>query len=301
MDSWLSRAEAFDWDGRKADLQRTRQQPMFDRAFTKLLTEGMGDAFAFDDRLTRNFLEEFDRWIHGSALNEVGGLAAFPQRDLISGVTNFLDDLHFRFGPRLVCMEREYAYHRRVRPEMVHRRLETLEAGDVLVFAIPFAYHGDLHPQTRGILDRCSEMGIPVHVDAAWYGCLRDFRFDYDHPAVHSVGFSLSKGLGLGSQRCGVRYSRLEEDGPIRVINDFGMEIRAPFACGLKFMKRFGSDYLQEKYGEAYRYVCRKYDLRPTKAIHVAMGEVEPGEWWPLGLRPFLRYLVEERNEFKTP
>jgi len=267
---------------------------MFDRAFNKILSEGMAKAFAFDDHLKENFLKAFDGWIHASTLNEIRGLAAFPERDLISGVTHFLDDLHVRFGERLVCMEREYAYHRRIRPEIPQRRLETLQKGDVLVFAVPFALFGDLHPQTTEILNRCLELDIPIHVDAAWYGCLRDFSFDYDHPAVHSVAFSLSKGLGLGSQRCGVRYCRVRPPGLVSVINDFNMEIRAPFACGLQFIREFGSDYLQNKYAEAYQLVCDVYGLQPTKALHIALDEEGP-----VGVRPFLRYLVEERNEFK--
>lgn len=271
---------------------------MFDRGFARLLKEGMNDAFHFDDDLTKNFLGRFDRWIHESRLNEVRGLAAFSGRDLISGVTHDLDDLHIRHGSRLVCLEREYSYHWRLRPEIVQRRLDTLATGDVLVFAIPFAYYGRAHAQTARILDRCLELGIPVEVDAAWFGCLRGFQFDYDHPAIRSVAFSLSKGLGLGSHRCGVRYSRTREPGPVTLINDFNMEIRSPFACGLRFMDAFGSDYLQERYGDVYRHVCERYGLEPTQAIHIAMDRMESGELFPVGVRPFLRYLLEERDEF---
>ncbi|MNT71014.1 hypothetical protein D3C72_2094570 [compost metagenome] len=64
-------------------------------------------------------------------------------------------------------------------------------------------------------------------------------------------------------------------------------------------MQEFGSDYIQDRYGEAYNEVCSKLGLRPTKAIHVAFKEIDNGEWQPVGVRPFLRYLVDEVDEFK--
>jgi hypothetical protein len=64
-------------------------------------------------------------------------------------------------------------------------------------------------------------------------------------------------------------------------------------------MREFGSDYLQNRYGAAYDHVCERLGLRPTKALHMAFGQVENGEWWPLGVRPFLRYLVDDLNEFR--
>jgi hypothetical protein len=70
-------------------------------------------------------------------------------------------------------------------------------------------------------------------------------------------------------------------------------------ACGLKFMRQFGSDYLQARYGAAYDHVCERLSLRPTKALHIAFGQEENGEWYPFGVRPFLRYLVDDLYEFK--
>lgn len=299
QNSWLEKSAAFDWEAHRRFLQPAHFRPLFDRAFGRLLKEGMAGAFEIRPELRSEFFAEFDRWVNGSALNRISGLEAFRHRDFIVGVTHALDDLHMAFRERLVCMEQEYAYHRRVNAAFPHRRLETLRAGDVLVLAIPFAWFGDLHPQTKEILQRCLELDIPVHVDAAWYGCTRGIAFDYDHPAIRSVSFSLSKGLGLGAYRAGVRYSRERHPGPVTIINDFQMETMPTMACGLRFMREFGSDYLQNRYGAAYDHVCERLRLRPTKAAHTAFGQAENGEWLPFGVRPFLRYLVDDLNEFK--
>ena len=150
----------------------------------------------------------------------------------------------------------------------------------------------------NAILDRCLELSIPVHIDASWYGCLRDFTFNFDHPAIQTASFSLSKGLGLGSHRAGIRYARHRHLGAVTVINDFNMGIASVMWYGLHFMRKFGSDYIQNRYGEAYRYTCKRLGFRETKAIHVAFVE-SATETMPVGIRPFLRYLVDDVDEFK--
>ena len=297
---WLSKSQNLDWQDKARFLQKSHYRPMYDRAFSALLDELSADrVFRDPTALREEFLNEFDKWLHGSQLNKISGLQSFQHRDFIIGVTHSLDDLHITFGDRLVVMEKEYAYHRRMKSTIKERTLETLAPGDVLVFAAPFSWYGNLHPETDKILGRCLELSIPVHIDAAWFGCTRDFNFDYSHPAVHSVSFSLSKGLGLGSHRAGVRYSKERHAGPVTIINDFNMCIVSVMWYGIHFMKKFGSDYVQTRYGEAYMHVCEKLSLKPTKAIHVAFQENKKGEWLPVGVRPFLRYLVDQVDEFK--
>lgn len=293
------KSQNFDWQAHRQFLQQARFRPLYDRAFGQFSRKQMQDCFAPSENIKPEFFAKFHQWILASKLNRVTGLDHFPDRDFISGVTHSLDDLHITHAPRLVCMEKEYAYHRRMKPDFVHRKIETLERGDVLVFAIPFAWYGCEHPQTKEILDRCLALDIPVHVDSAWFGCLRDFNFDFNHPAIQSASFSLSKSLGLGSHRVGVRYSRKRVPGPVSIINDFSMEVTSVMNAGIKMMDHFGADYLQNRYGEAYQLVCEKLNLRPTKAIHIAFDEVEKNVWHPVGIRSFLRYLVDDYNEFK--
>src|SRR5690606_2345710 len=149
----------------------------------------------------------------GSKLNRISGMEAFPCRQVIAGVTHALDDIHIRHGDTIVILPNEYPYHRRIKPNVRITKWKDIREGDVLVMAVPFADYGGLHPETNDILDHAYRNNVPVHLDGAWYGCLRDFSFDYGHPAVQSVAFSLSKGLGLGANRIGVRYARERWDG----------------------------------------------------------------------------------------
>lgn len=286
-----------DWTRLRPQLHAGRPRPIYDSDFHRLMV----DLPRYPGFTTREgvhfFVECFHGWLMGSRLNRISGLDAFPVRHVIAGVTHSLDDMHVRHGKSLVVLPREYIYHRRIRPDITVKDPEGLVQGDVLAMAIPFALYGGLHPRTREILDLAAARSVPVHIDGAWNGCLRGFEFDYDHPAIQSVSFSLSKGLGLGANRIGVRYARERLEGPVTILAENEMTFDMAMWVGICFMKRFGSDWLQNKYSDAYNLLCQEYGLKPSNAIHQAFDLVD-GEWIPVGTRPFLRYLVEGYDEF---
>lgn len=298
--SILENMDKINWADAERHLQYTRHRPMFDRSFFQLIEELSGKQnYAADVvELRKKYLSDIDTWINSSRINRISGLDSFPDRDVIIGVTHSLDDLHITHHQSLVVYEKSYPYLKRMRPDITERTVDNLAVGDVLLLEVPFAYYGDLHPQTNEILNRCLELKIPVHIDAAWYGCLKDFEFDYSHPAIESVSFSLSKGLGLGSHRTGIRYSKKRWPGPVSIINDFNMCVVSTIWYGINFMNEFPIDYLQEKYGEAYELVCKKLNLTKTKAIHLAFKH-NGYESVPVGIRPFLRTLADNLDELK--
>lgn len=298
--SILENMDKINWADAERHLQYTRHRPMFDRSFFQLIEELSGKQNYSADvvELRTRYLSNIDTWINSSRLNRICGLSTFPDRDVIIGVTHSIDDLHITHHKSLVVYEKSYPYLKRMRPDITERNVNNLTEGDVLLLEIPFAYYGDAHPDTNKILNRCQELNIPVHVDAAWYGCLKDFEFDYSHPAIESVSFSLSKGLGLGSHRTGIRYSKKRWPGPVSIINDFNMCVVSTIWYGINFMNEFPIDYLQNKYSEAYELVCNKLNLTKTKAIHLAFKH-NGHESVPVGIRPFLRTLADNLDELK--
>ncbi|MCB0386222.1 MAG: hypothetical protein KDD43_12590, partial [Bdellovibrionales bacterium] len=216
---------------------------MYDREIHAFLSTLSREHFSDQADLRDRYLTIFDSWLGGSQWNEISGISAFPHRDFCVGVTHFLDDVHQMNGEKVVVVQGDYRYHWRLRPEIATRTPESLSKGDILILAMPFPSIGDIHPQTNEFLDRAQQLDVPVYIDGAWYGCSRGIKFNFDHPAVRSVGFSLSKGLGLGANRIGVRYSRSRENGPITIMNDHNMCINVLMWYGIQFIERFGSDY----------------------------------------------------------
>lgn len=269
-------------------LQVTRPQPMFDREIQSMLRSLLSDyPNKADEVVIRDFKETFDQWIASHDLHSLSGLDAFPYRDLSYGCTQFIDDLYQRKQGRIQVFQGDYTYHWRLNNDIEFATLDTLKH-DVII-AMPFPRIGDVHPDMATILDTCHAKGIRVHIDGAWLSAARDITFNFDHPAVESVGISLSKGLGLGMNRIAMRYCREKPDGPITIMNDFNMVGHALPMIGTAFMKKFGAHYFWKRYGEANAKVCRDFGLTPTKSIHLALRN----DGVAVGIRPLLRYIVE--------
>lgn len=236
--------------------------------------------------LDQKFKDTFVKWLNNHKFSTFKGLDAFPRRDIINGCTQFIDDLYQRCGT-LQIFENDYKYHWRLNNNIEYATLDTLNPNKELLISMPFPFYGDVHPDMQEILDTAYEKNIPVHIDGAWISCIRDINFDFDHPAIQTVGISLSKG-GMGGNRIGLRFARKKPEGAVTIMNDFNMNSQALVSMGIKFMEELGPEYFWNIYGEAYKKVLKDFDLEPTKAIHLASKDGKP-----VGIRPLLRYLIK--------
>jgi len=279
-------------------VNRDRPRPMYNgelyRFGNSLASKNQG-LFNGDD-VADIFKIEFHQWLISSNLNNFNGLDALDRRDIIQGVTSFIDDLYQMNPGNIYTISQDYMYHKRMfGDKFVLDDIKDIPPTGQLLFSMPFPFYGDIHPKTADILEFCNKNNIPVHIDAAWVGCTRMIEFNFDTPCIKSIGFSLSKGLGLGFSRIGVRYSRDKNVGPVSIMNDFTMIPRPLCGIGISFMRQFGHDYLQNKYGHHYKTLCEQCNLIPSKTIHLA-HEIHNGVMHPVGTRQALRYLDEPNN-----
>lgn len=266
-------------------LQHERPQPMYDAAINKLYGSVFHDNPAYNDGIVNEFKMEFINFLSNHFLNKLSGIDTFPNTDICIGCTQFIDDIYQRVGTENVMIfEYDYKYHWRLNPDIKYVTLDTLVPDKELIISMPFPAHGDVHPLMYAILDRCSQLNIPVHLDGAWITCSRDITFNFDHPAIETFAVSLSKG-GMGNDRIGVRFSRNRPKGAITIMNDFNMNCKSLLHTGLKFMRDLGPEYFWKKYETRYYKVCEDFNLIPTKAIHVA--KTQDGSI--VGVRPLLR------------
>jgi len=267
-------------------LQYERPQPMYDSSIHRLY-EGFfsRENPSAIEYLDQKFKDQFLEWLHGHELSKFSGLEAFTRVDVVHGCTQYIDDLYQRLGSRLKTLKNDYKYHLRLNRDIVYfDDVSYSDDGVELLISMPFPYYGDVHPNMQTLLDKCHLLEIPVHIDAAWVSCIRDIRFNFDHPAIHTVGFSLSKG-GLGGNRIGIRLSRKKSDGAVTLMNDFNMNSQALMYLGIEYMRMIGPEYFWKKYEEKYDRICRDFNLIPTKAIHLA----KETDGRPVGIRALLR------------
>jgi hypothetical protein len=265
-------------------LQEDRPQPMYSSNINKFYDNFYQYNPVHTPDLDQQFKDTFVKWLDNHKYSSFTGLGAFKHKDIINGCTQFIDDLYQRCGT-LQTFENDYKYHWRLNNDIVYATTDTLDPNKELLISMPFPFYGDVHPDMQEILDAAHEKNIPVHIDGAWISCIRDIEFDFDHPAIQTVGISLSKG-GMGGNRIGLRFARKRPEGAVTIMNDFNMNSQALVSMGIKFMEELGPEYFWTQYKDHYAKVCQDFDLQPTKAIHLASKDGKP-----VGVRPLLRCL----------
>lgn len=271
-------------------LEVNRPQPLSDNKIEKTIQDVLSGKLDKDitDAVYQNFKKEMTNWLFASKLNNLSGFDTFDRVDIINGCTQFIDNIYMK-GPVQV-INGDYRYHERLGLATVSE-IGNLAPGIPLIIAMPFPQIGAPHNRMKELLDEAYQKRIEVYVDGAWITCCRDVEFNFNHPAIRSVGISLSKGLGLGWNRIGLRWTKESKQDSITIMNDFRMNNRALVMIGLHFIRNFDPDYLWNTYGELYYKVCNDFNLAPTKSIYLAIQDNRP-----VGVSPLIRYLENESS-----
>lgn len=220
----------------------------------------------------------FPEWIKSSKLNHFSGLENFPFRCLINGTTQCFDEAYFRYKEkRLRVFRGEYAYHKRICTDFVFIEDAPIAENDWVIVSTPFCSTGDIHPEFFKLLDDALKVNAPVIVDCAFFGTCTDVNVDLSHPAISEVCFSLTKGLGLGDMRSGLRFSKTSDLYPIDQQNKFKHNILLAARIGLYMMKKFSPDHIPNKYRAHQESVCSDLGITPSRCMHIATGN--PNEW----------------------
>ena len=263
-------------------LETERPQPLSDNHLESLSQEvlfGKMDPTTVDNTYEK-FKTECQQWIFGSQLNRLSGFESFLKPDLIIGCTQFIDNIYMKQMPQV--LEGDYRYHQR----LGNWDTKLLRKLTPLIISLPFPSLGAPRPDMNSILEKCLKNRIPVHIDGAWITCCRDIDFDFSHPAIESVGISLSKGLGLGWNRIGLRWTKKVTNDSIKIMNDYHMNNRALAMIGLHYIRNTPPDYLWNTHGDRYYKICHDFNLEPTNSIYLAMRNGAP-----VGVSPLIRYL----------
>jgi hypothetical protein len=269
-------------------LQVERPSPLSDNVIEQLIQDVLTGKLDKDitDKVYTDFKRETIDWILNSKLNHLVGLDGFDRVDIINGCTQFIDNIYMQ-GPVQV-LRGDYRYHERLGLAYV-KDVGSLIPDIPLIIAMPFPSIGAPHQDMEEILHECKIKNIAVHIDGAWISCCRDINFDFSHDSIRSVGISLSKGLGLGWNRIGLRWTRQSHADSVTIMNDFRMNNRALSMIGLYFIRNLPPDYLWNTYGSIYYKVCKDFNLTPTNSIYLALLNNQP-----VGVSPLIRYVAEQ-------
>jgi len=266
-------------------------QPLSDRKMQELSQRVLNGEV--DKNISLEMFDEFKQnvedWIVNSKLNSIRGFDSFKRRDVMTGCTQFIDNLYMKSPVQVI--RGDYKYHERLahNTEFISN-VDYLRYKKPLIIAFPFPSTGSPLSMNT-ILSKCLVEQIPVHLDGAWITCARDLNIDLSHPAIKSVGISLSKGLGLGWNRIGVRWHKDEHPvDSISIMNDHHMLNSAMVMIGNFYLKNLPPDYLWDTYGNNNKKICDEFGLTQTHSIHIALTK----SLQPVGLTPLMRYLEND-------
>ena len=239
--------------------------------FKRLKNDIFSSKLSLPETSYEEFSDAMHQWITSNSGNLLTGLDAY-HREVCVGVTDFIDNLIMKHGiDNLQIFEHDYTYYRRLSPSKTWSTVGNLIPNSPLLIALPFPGEGDIHPDMKKILNEALEKNITVHIDASWMSSANNIQFDFGHPAIESVAFSLSKGLALDWNRIGIRYSKYkDETDSITIANKFGTINSIDVSVGMLYINNFTQSYLWENYGSLYYEACRTFLLKPTKCIHMA-------------------------------
>lgn len=268
-------------------LQVERPQPLSDLKIENTFKNIIAGNWQTDitDQIYEDFKLECEHWIFSTKLNNLTGIKSFIRKDIIIGCTQFIDNLYMQ-GP-IQILRGDYRYHERLGLAYV-KDVGSLIPNIPLIIAMPFPSIGAPHQDMEEILYECKIKNIEVHLDGAWITCCRNIDFDLSNDVIRSVGISLSKGLGLGWNRIGLRWTKEDKVDAITIMNDFKMNCRPLSMVGLHFVRCFESDYLWNAYGNLNQRVCKDFGLEQTNSIYLALRQGQP-----VGIAPLIRYLAE--------
>ncbi|AKF11629.1 hypothetical protein DB32_008778 [Sandaracinus amylolyticus] len=221
--------------------------------------------------LREEFLSTYAEWIRACRATPVTGLDAFSARYFVNGVTQAYDIFFYEHKDRRFrTLQGEYPYVRLSVPDWAHVEADELRPNDALVMSTPFYADGSVPPGYRALLDRCSELGVPVMIDAAYFGTCHGTRFDYGHPAIEMVSFSLSKAFAVQSFRIGILFSKRTLPYLEEIQTQASYYNRVGAYVGLTLMRQFSADFMPSAYRDAQRRVCAQLDVIPSRCVMLA-------------------------------
>ena len=242
----------------------------------KLLRDNIDLSCLNSDTIIDEYLYEYDSWIKSTASNTFTGLEEFKYKTYSNGTTEAFDKFYMKNSKRRFrCYKGEYMYHKLAwRDKFDWQWVEDapLHKNDAVIISLPFADTGDKHIDYHSLMRRCSDLGVPVLVDCAYFGACRNIHIDIAYSCITDVTFSLSKTFPVAYARIGIRYTKVDDDDTMFVYHKINYNNKVGAALGLRYFERFTPDYIPQKYVDKQLEYCKILDVEPSRTVLFGIG-----------------------------
>jgi len=225
-----------------------------------------------NNSIHKDFVIKYREWVSTTKLNTIIGLENFPVTTYSNGTTESFDKFYLKNKTkRLRVFKGEYMYHqasgRNYFPNWKFIDDEELKENDVVIISHPFSDTGCEHPLYKQTLDTCANLGIPVLVDCAFFGLCSDIVFDFTHPAITDITFSLSKFLPVAHLRIGMRLTKIDDDDTLLIAHKMSYVNRIGAAVGENLIKLYSPDFNYNTYRSTQETFCKKLQVLPSNTV----------------------------------
>ena len=218
---------------------------------------------------------QYRTWITRTRNNTVRGLEFFPNAVFSHGTTESFDKFYTRHRNRTVrVLAGEYSYHQYAVNCKVGG-IDDITENECVIISLPFADSGTKYLYSE-LMQRCTELAVPVLVDCCWFGMCSGIDFDFTYPCIEDVVFSLSKTFPVNKLRIGCRFSKPYCDG-LTVYREHKYTNFFVQHIALDLLAQFTSDYMFNKYHLKQLKLCKQLQVTPSPVVSLAYGS---GENW---------------------
>jgi hypothetical protein len=219
-----------------------------------------------------DFCNRYLEWIKSTTLNKITGIDSFPVVAYANGTSEVFDKFYMRNNKRRFrCFRGEYMYHqvtwRTFWPNWKFIEDAGLDPNDAVVISLPFSNLGTEHPEMQQILNKCTDLNIPVLIDCAYFGICSGIHFNFDHPCITDIAFSLSKSFPLAHARLGMRLTRVDDDDPLLVYHKIQYTNKMATSLAISLMDNFTPDYIVNKYKSKQLALCKELGVEPSDTV----------------------------------
>jgi hypothetical protein len=237
-----------------------------------------------DADIVIEFCDKYRNWITATKLNTYIGIDNFKFATYSNATSESFDKFYIKNNNRRFrCLRGEYVYHqvawRNSWPNWKFIDDEELAANDAVVISYPFSDTGCRHQRHDEILQRCTELDIPVLIDCVFSGVSYDLIFDLSYPCITDVVFSLSKIFPIAHARVGMRLTREDDDDTLFVYQKISYNNRMGAALGMYFIDNFSVDYIVDKYRAKQHEFCEQLNVCPSNTVFFGLGEQDWQEY----------------------
>ena len=241
------------------------------------------------DRILAIDYAQYDRawrnWLGSSSYNSGQALDQMPYSSFCHGTSPAFGEFISRHPQRRIRVSRSDFIISKILAKAYQRDIvwiedQPLAANDCVIVSMPFSGNGSWLPDIDALLDAADHLGVPVMIDAAYFGISFGISYPLHRPCVTDFVCSLSKNLYCNDIRVGIRFTKHAVDDGVSVAqimaNCFN---RLNAVIGIELLNKFSHDWLVNKYLAQYFSICDRLTLTPTNTLTLALGDESQQEF----------------------